>query len=149
MMDEWQDFVFITVYGDPKAQPRTKARFANGRVFMYTPAVAKEWKKAIEELVSQFVFTDPLTGPIYIAQDFYFKRPQRLMRKKDPEGPIRHIVKPDRDNLEKAVNDAITATKFWKDDCQVCDGPVRKFYVEKGGLPRCEITIKIERENDV
>lgn len=38
---------------------------------------------------------------------------------------IRHIKKPDRDNLDKAVLDALTGI-FWIDDCQVCDGRIRK-----------------------
>lgn len=38
---------------------------------------------------------------------------------------IWHIKKPDRDNLDKAVLDALTGI-FWHDDCQVCSGTIEK-----------------------
>ena len=66
-----------------------------------------------------------------------FKRPQRLMRKLDPDGLLDHPHKPDADNLVKAVQDAILgpdAKKYldWPDDCEVVAGERSKFFAPKG-----------------
>ena len=47
--------------------------------------------------------------------------------------PTRPTGKPDRDNLDKAVCDAITAARVWHDDSQVTDGRIRKRYNEVFG----------------
>ena len=65
----------------------------------------------------------------------------------------RHTSKPDRDNLDKlcldanTVKDGLSKGDLWKDDKQVCDGRIRKFYVMSGGaiqstLPGCLIEIR-------
>jgi len=66
-----------------------------------------------------------------------FKRPQRLMRKMDPDGLLDHPIKPDADNIVKAVQDAIlgpNAALFldWPDDCAVVSGERAKFFAPKG-----------------
>lgn len=66
-----------------------------------------------------------------------FKRPQRLMRNKDPDGLLDYDKKPDADNIVKAVQDAILgpeAKKYldWPDDCEVVSGERSKFYAPKG-----------------
>jgi Holliday junction resolvase RusA-like endonuclease len=74
-----------------------------------------------------------LEGPIQVDIDFFLPRPKRLCRKKDPDGPVPCDAKPDRDNLDKAVLDALTALGAWKDDCQVFNGFVCKWYASKAG----------------
>ena len=51
-----------------------------------------------------------------------------------PNAPKWHTDKPDRDNADKAVLDALTNLGLWGDDKQVCDGRIRKFYVRPGDL---------------
>ena len=67
-----------------------------------------------------------------------FARPKRLMRAKDPDGFILHDRRPDRDNLAKAVQDAIGSPPegsplLLKDDARVVVGETLKVYAEKGG----------------
>lgn len=84
--------------------------------------------------------TSPITGPVNASLCFYFPRPKYHFKKDGqlkPEAPIRHIVKPDRDNLDKAVLDCLTKCGFWIDDCQVCDGEVKKVYGEVPGVRIC------------
>ena len=48
-----------------------------------------------------------------------------------------HINRPDRDNLEKAVQDAMTGIVY-ADDSQVCDGRIKKVYgPESAIILRC------------
>ena len=77
----------------------------------------------------------PWLGAVRITVDAYFERPDRLCKKKSPEGRIPHTAKPDRDNVDKAVLDALKDVGLFRDDAQVCDGCVRKWYVAKGCGP--------------
>jgi Holliday junction resolvase RusA-like endonuclease len=135
------------VHGDPKAQPRPRAfarKFANGAIAarMYDAGTAEGWKGLIALAARPHKPAAPIEGPIRVDVDFFFARPQRLLRRRDPEEPIPHDSKPDRDNLDKAVLDALTQLGFWRDDAQVCAGEVRKFYVSKTGSPHAKIRIE-------
>lgn len=130
------------VYGAPISQPRTKAQAfvekATGRVFahMYEPgkkdSPARQWKADIKQEAIKHKPAAPYDGPVEVKIDFYFPRPQYMMAKKFSDDRILHTKKPDRDNCEKAVLDALKGI-FFVDDCQVCAGEVRKFYHEKTG----------------
>lgn len=133
------------VSGTPKAQPRPRA-FARkfGDKFqarVYDAGTAENWKGCIALAARQHMPLAPLDVPLRLDVDFYFPRPKCLMRKKDPEGVMRHVQKPDRDNLDKAVADSLTAIGFWRDDCLICEGEIRKFFVTKTGTPGAQITI--------
>ena len=132
------------VIGDPKAQPRIKATVRRGasHATVYTPSTAKGWKESVVIQARPHKPQWPLKGPLRVRLCFLFGRPQRLMRKKDPAGPIWHTVKPDRDNLEKAVLDCLTDDGWFCDDAQVCAGESLKFYVEKGGEPGVRVCVE-------
>lgn len=49
-----------------------------------------------------------------------------------------HTQKPDRDNLDKAINDGMNGVVF-PDDCIICDGQIRKFWANEG---RAEIVVE-------
>lgn len=140
-----------TPHGRPR--PRAKATMVNGKWIgqIYQPkrpkitgrsskadkawAKACVWYDAVLEAMKPVLPEAPWTGPIHLDIDCYFERPKSLSRKKDPDGPIRHTAKPDRDNLDKAVLDALKEAGLFKDDSQVCDGAVRKWYAAKGCGP--------------
>jgi hypothetical protein len=85
-------------------------------------------------------------GPVRVDLCFYFARPKSHFRTGKFAGVLRddapkwHTTKPDRDNLEKAVLDALTQVGgFWQDDSQVCAGSVTKRY----GIP-CGMLVSIK-----
>ena len=125
------------VNGDPIAQPRPRARNAGAHARVYSPQShpVYAWRAAIVEAAAPHKPAEPLTGPVRVNLRFYFKRPQRLLRKRDPVARIWHTGKPDRDNLDKAVLDCLTDAGWWADDSQVCAGELTKFYCNKGGTP--------------
>lgn len=137
----WKVHSLIIVMGDPKAQPRPRAFAMNGKARVYDSATAEGWKGLIAEAARKYLPKEPIEGPVSVYCRFLFKRPQRLMRKKDPIERIPHTAKPDRDNLDKAVLDTLTQIGFWRDDSQVCAGKVEKFYCRKDGSPGAEILI--------
>jgi len=139
-------FCSFWVDGKPRATPRTKA-FRKGRhAGVYTPDTADDWKMLVAMAAKPLLPETPLEGPLSVAITFIFPRPKRLCRKKDPTGPIPMPSKPDRDNCEKAILDMLSNIGMWKDDAQVCDGPVRKFYHAIDGKPGAHIAIGIIRE---
>jgi Holliday junction resolvase RusA-like endonuclease len=123
----------LFVEGRPRPQPRSrKGRYGN----IYNPKTADSWKETI-----QIVFLTNrkprITGPVYLKVQFFF-------HKFGIHGVVPHTVKPDKDNLEKAVMDALTAIQIWKDDCQVYGGNTEKYWTPgKSGAQIC-----IETEED-
>ena len=134
----------LTVDTVPVAQPRQRVGVIAGHAHNYTPAKhpVNAYKAAVQVAAREAGLPHPLLeGPLIVTMIFYLPRPKRLMRKKDPAGPIPHAARPDRDNLEKSTYDALNKL-VWQDDSQIYDGNVAKFYHEKDGHPRVEILIR-------
>lgn len=134
------------VFGIPKAQPRVRA-FARkmGDKYVarvYDAGTAEAWKSLVVEAARPHRPETPLEGPLLVAITFYLKRPKRLCRKKDPNGALPAISKPDIDNTVKAVLDALTQDGWWRDDAQVCELRATKLYHAKDGVPGAHIVIK-------
>lgn len=139
--------VTFTVYGSPIAQPRQRhamrGKGEGAHVVNYTPSKhpVQQWKYNIAMRAKQ---ENPrlalLTGPLFARITVFFPRPKKFNARKYSAGPLPHTCKPDRDNVEKAILDALKGVVF-RDDCQVCAGEVMKFYHELNGRPRAEIVI--------
>ena len=129
------------VFGKPKAQPRPRAFSRGGHARIYEAGTAEAWKSDVIRCGEACKPNAPIEEMLSVSIDFFLPRPKRLMRRKDPDGIMFAPVKPDRDNLDKAVLDALTNVGWWRDDCQVVCGEVRKFYHEKEGRPGALITI--------
>jgi Holliday junction resolvase RusA-like endonuclease len=82
----------------------------------------------------------PLTGPLRCDLRFVFPRPKNLIWKKREMPRTYHAKKPDRDNLDKAVMDALKGLA-WIDDSQVCDGRIIKLIAAGDEQPHVEIRI--------
>jgi Holliday junction resolvase RusA-like endonuclease len=123
--------VSLWVDGVPKGQPRAKAFHRGDYVGVYDPATAEGWKSQVADAFRFHRPATPILGPVSV----------RL--KKDPPGPIWHTAKPDRDNCEKAVLDALKVLRIFKDDAQVCTGgPTEKYYCAVDGKPGLAITVE-------
>lgn len=99
-----------------------------------------QYKQAISwETKVQTQHKDPWTGPIELNLTCFIPMPDSWSeKKKRTMDGQRHTQKPDRDNLEKGVCDALNKI-VWKDDGQVCDGRTSKFWSRSG---RLEIEIR-------
>ncbi len=116
-------------HGTPKAQPRVRAFKRGNHAGVFDPGTADGWKFTIRAACKEKWDGVQFTGPLRVDAVFYFERPKCHLR---ANGAVRdaaprfHIQKPDRDNLEKALLDALTGLGVFKDDSQVCDGRVSK-----------------------
>ena len=125
--------VAFTVPGVPVAQPRQRVRIAagNGKAFAqnYTPArhPVNGFKAAVALAAAAAYQGPPLAGPLRLDVTFLLPRPGRLVWKKREMPRAWAPVKPDRDNLEKSLQDALNG-QLWIDDQQIVTGNVRKLY---------------------
>lgn len=128
--------ISVFIEGEPKAQPRARAfsrKTATSIITrMYDPGTADGWKGCVMRALAPWANRE-LSGPVRIDLTFFFPRPKYMLTKKFPEHEVWHTKKPDRDNCEKAVLDAMKDIKVLADDCVVCDGRLRKFIVRKNG----------------
>lgn len=116
MMNEPLEFI-IHMTPVPKGRPR----FANGIV--YTPQETVLFESAFRAFSRKYKPYEPLIGPLDIDLEFHFVKPKSSKR-------IHHTVRPDIDNLQKAVTDAMN-NLFYKDDAQIIRVRATKFYSEK------------------
>jgi len=140
--------------GIPFGQPRAKARaiIINGKpsARVYDPGTAEGWKEDIARTVCHHMPPAPLDGALRVDVTYFLPRPQKYMRKKDPEGPMLHVVKPDVDNLDKATFDALTRIGALRDDCIICGGERGKYYVGKEGRTGARLRVsRLVLETDV
>ena len=137
------------VHGDPKAQPRTRASsFGGGRARVYDPGTANGWKNLIAQALRPYA-GQAITDALHVELKFYFSHPRshfgtgKNSKILKPSAPVFHTKKPDIDNLEKAVYDALSEKSgvgLWKDDAQIVSSSNRKSY-SNGGSVGMRITI--------
>ena len=148
------------VAGLPAGQPRVKARFTGKFTQIYTPTTVKgpmgtephpaaTWKMIVrgeaEKAWHENGYPNQWMGPLCVNLTFYFARPKAHFKTNGqlkPNAPKWHTSKPDRDNCDKLVLDALTNLCLWGDDCQVCDGKPRKLYAGPGQQTGCQIEIR-------
>lgn len=133
-----QSFVVI-------GKPIAYAIIANNRGKSYKPKRLRDWQHKIRHVAKQSLKTIRPGSLVRLDLVFCFKLPKS--RKKDR--PIAaHTVRPDRDNLTKAAQDALSA--HWSDDCTVVIGETAKIYTEgfEGVLVYVETGVDILEELD-
>ena len=122
----------------------------------YVPNKADAWKRTVRyHFLPWMEEQQPIEGPVRVDIEFILPRPKshfgtgRNAATIKPSSPTRHHVAPDKDNFEKAVLDALSATPtvtrkklppkhandpvynftgIWRNDGQVCSGLVEKRY---------------------
>lgn len=134
------------VTGTPKGQPRPRAFVRGGRAAVYDCGTAEGWKGDIARACADLEGRC-LHQCLAVALTFYMPRPKGHYRAggtklKDSAPAFLHEMKPDADNLAKAVLDALTGIRAWLDDAQVCELNVRRYYEQHGVFaPGCSIRI--------
>ena len=154
--------ISIFIEGEPKAQPRPRAfsrKTATAIITrMYDPGTSDGWKGCVMRALKDYANRE-IAGAVRIDLSFFMPRPKYMLTKKFPDHELWHTKKPDRDNLEKAVLDALKAIKVLADDCIVSDGRLRKYIVRKQGgrigahlkltpLPEIEGYVTTDEEKD-
>lgn len=133
------------VPGNPKPQPRPRAyhTFINGKVTarVFNPETTDGWKAMIRVYAQNAQHESLHLRDAEVAVNFLMPRPKHHFLKSGLRSyaPAEHIIKPDLDNLAKAVLDALTDSgRFWDDDGAVHTLTLKKFYNQDPGV---QITI--------
>lgn len=119
----------ITIAGEPKAQARPRFRFRGKGV--YSPKT--DWYKTVYADLVKHYPNLTLVGPLHMDIIFNMPKPKTLKR-------LYPDVRPDLDNLAKAVMDACNQAKIWHDDSQVIALTLVKMY---SNTPGAKITINM------
>lgn len=136
--------VRFTVLGEPqgKGRPRFGGKTKDGRTITRTPekTVLYENLIAVEyrRQVGGARFPDGESLDLRVVA--YFSIPASASKKKRGQmaaGELRPAKKPDMDNIVKVVADSLNKIAY-RDDAQVVDCQIRKFYSHQ---PRIEVTI--------
>lgn len=125
---------------DPVAKGRPKFSMPKGAKFVrvYTPSKTRSYEETVAWFGRQAMkgaqpFSD---GPLSMLLEFRMPTPKSKPKKWQAAaiaGDILPIVKPDLDNLEKAVKDALNGVCY-RDDSQVVYVIKRKVYAERGSV---------------
>lgn len=144
-IEPWEEVFHCVAYGEPKAQPRFRSfafrRAGKPTARVYDPGTAEGWKSTLAEAFRPHIPPKPLACPLRLEVDAYFKRPKRLLRKKDPDGRIPHDLKPDFDNLGKPFGDVMQTLGIVDDDKRIAQAEICSWYCERDTRPRASITL--------
>ena len=121
--------VFFQIAPIPAPRPRVTR---NGT---YNDPKYTNYKKAIALLAKRYFKVSD--KPIAMYVDFYFEQPKSWSKKKKEE-TLWHTSRPDIDNLQKGIKDALNGIAY-VDDSQVCYVIARKQYSFRVGI---EVEIK-------
>ncbi len=147
-------YVNFHVTAVPVAQPRVKARAFGGRAQVYNPTTITNkttgetkthpivlFKASVAHAAGQVYQGEPLTGPISLSWVCLFPRPANKIWKTKPMPREFHTGKPDRDNIDKAILDALKNVII-ADDRSVCAGSLEKYIASGAEQPGVFIRIQ-------
>jgi len=118
------DFVRLWFPGTPVPKARARVTFTGPRARAYTSESTKDWERSAQlVLANELGSRTPWKGPVQLVITIIILRPQSAKKRQRP------AVRPDGDNYEKAVLDALNGHLF-DDDGQVVDLHWMKTYTE-------------------
>jgi Holliday junction resolvase RusA-like endonuclease len=133
----------FTVLGNPHALKRHRMFRHRNQLIAVDPSKAD--KNVFEVISRQHAPQKPFDCPLRVDMQFFFSRPKnhygtgKNSQVLKSTAPNFHISRPDIDNCQKFVLDALNGV-FWADDSIVCESTIRKMYDCR---PRTEIVITL------
>jgi Holliday junction resolvase RusA-like endonuclease len=130
------------IFMEPVAKGRAKPTVVGGKPKMYTPA---KTVKAESQVIAQIrreigprgILFDDKT-PLYLGAIFYINKPKSVSKR-----ITMPITRPDIDNYEKLLTDALSGF-LYPNDKQIVSSYTRKRYCLDGQVPRIEFKIREE-----
>jgi len=118
-----------------------RPRAAKGAGHFFTAAKVTEFKEAVRLAWNEKYPDAPvLDGPLIVMLIFIMPRPKAMLWKKKPMPQVPHTKRPDLDNLEKGIMDALEGLAF-RDDAQIFSKSSAKWIAAGNEQPAIDITI--------
>lgn len=128
----------------PKARPRfntkTKKTYTQTRYQVFHDEIQHAVRSAIGKYFDYPMYEPDV--PIWVDLDFVFARRAVPKNQSNRKCMVWRAKRPDKDNLEKAIFDALNEW-LWADDKQIIGGTTRKFDSPNYGKPK--ICIKVQK----
>lgn len=113
--------VEFTIPGKPFAKKRHRVGTVGGKARAFNPQENVSFERQVAE-IARPLFPAPIEGPVRLRIVATFEVPKSWPKKRQAAAlDSYHTQKPDRDNVEKAVQDGLNRIA-WRDDGQVADG---------------------------
>lgn len=130
----------FTVHGKPRGKGRPRM---TKRGHVYTPATTREYEELIQKFYNEaFPDAKPLTGALAMQLNIFDRLPKGTPKKVVASS---YTVKPDIDNVAKAVLDGLSGHVFM-DDAQIVDLHVKKEPRRHDTEPCIKVKIKELKE---
>ena len=131
----------IIVPGKPMGKQRPKATIRGKHAGVYTPKETTSYENLVVAMYRQkYADSKPFEGMVKGTIIAYYQIPKSVSKKKQKmmlDGDIRPMTKPDLDNIEKIIYDALNGIAY-TDDSHIIAQRCAKFYSE---TPRVEVII--------
>lgn len=138
-------FVLNTI---PTAQARARHGVVNGHSMTFKATSQRANEQTLDALLAPHAPAAPIMGAVVLEFRAIFP-PAKSASKKDRAAMLRglkhHTKKPDLDNIEKQLKDAMTRLQFWHDDRQVVMCIKKKVYGPNG---RWEVCVREVQEGE-
>lgn len=131
----------LSIPGEPVGKGRPRAAVIAGHARLYTPSNTAAWEGKAATLARNAWGSGPLDEPVAVTVRAVAVRPQRLLRRKDPEGRLWRTSKPDLDNCIKAVLDALVNAGVLRDDVLVVSLVAQSLYTARDEGPCVEVLV--------
>lgn len=129
--------ICFAVPGQPQGKGRARAFLRRGHIRHYTPDKTHDYERTISILAKAAMHgRAPTLQPVQVDLILWFEVPgswPKWKRDRALDGVIAPTVKPDVDNVVKAIKDALNGIA-WHDDCQVVRLSVVKKYSQEPGV---------------
>lgn len=124
--------IVFTVPLIPAAKGRPRFARVGAFVRTFTPAKTDEAERNFVAMAARFAPDAPFEGVVEIDLTFMFPIPTswpKWRQEAAAVGEVAHTSRPDVDNVQKLVLDALTSTgRWWRDDAQIASLRARKLY---------------------
>ena len=99
-----------------------------GKKYVYKDARLLDAQAKLTAHLSPYATAEPRSGPLRLTVKWLFDSAGR-----HPDGTPKP-TKPDTDNLQKMLKDCMTRLKFWRDDAQVAEEFISKYWSDRQGI---------------
>jgi Holliday junction resolvase RusA-like endonuclease len=138
---EADNILTISLHGTPKGWSRAGHRIVKSgkRLFVqvYTPTPMRKYQESIAKAArAAMAGRPPLQGALSVSLRFRMPIPKsasKRARAAMAAGEVAHTSTPDKDNMTKAIYDALNKI-VWRDDAQITRGFQTKGYAEQPGV---------------